>query len=141
MDVKQRVLGRAGQVLGAAFKAQGQDLVLGSYTGAELSLPHDRSRKAPDFIATYQKSGSGIVTGVGEARLPAIRPHPPHPLGSALDKLEKGYEGSLRRLLGLVPTYLLETHIKYGFVTSYDETIFLRKVERNGVVRAYTRAL
>jgi hypothetical protein len=97
MDVKQRVFGRAGQVIGAVFKAQGQDLVFGSYTGV------DRSRKPLDFIAIYQQSGSGIVRVVGEARLPSIQPHP---LVSALDELEKRYEGSLRRFLGKVISYV-----------------------------------
>jgi hypothetical protein len=97
IDVKQRVFGRAGQVIGAVFKAQGQDLVFGSYTGV------DRSRKPLDFIAIYQQSGSGIVRVVGQARLPSIQLHP---LVSALDELEKRYEGSLRRFLGKVISYV-----------------------------------
>jgi hypothetical protein len=74
--------------------------------------------KPPISSPPIKNLALGIVTGVGEARLPAIRPHPPHSLGSALDKLEKGYEGSLQRLLGKVISYVnhqLGPILTYGY--------------------------
>jgi hypothetical protein len=140
-DVQGRFLGRAGQVLGAVFKDQRLDLTFSSFKGARL--PHEGYRKLPDFVVMHP---SGEAKVVGEAKVPWV---PQHSLSDAISLFDSHAEENFRHLLGnptphilflptntglyigQIATYMLETEIKHGFLTTYDETIFLREVGVN----------
>lgn len=62
-DVQGRLFERVGQVLGAVFKAQQQDITLGRFKGA--IPPYPGYTKVPDFVTIDR---SGIALAVGEAR-------------------------------------------------------------------------
>lgn len=94
-EVQGRLLGRAGQALGAAFKAQQQGIMFGGFKAA--IPPHDDYRKVPDFVAVSQ---SGIAKAIGEAKVPWVQRHS---LSLALKYFEEGNERNFRHVLGKVP--------------------------------------
>ncbi|KAJ5176615.1 uncharacterized protein N7482_002492 [Penicillium canariense] len=110
---------RVGQVLSAVLKAQWYDLMFCSFRGAEL--PYEGYHKIPDFAAINQ---AGTVKIVGEAKVPWVTTHSP---SRALDMFMRGREEQFRHLLGQISLYMRETQLKYGFLSSYNETIVLRK--------------
>lgn len=59
-DVQGRLFGRAGQVLGAAFKAQLHDITFGSFKGA--IPPYPGYSKVPDFV-TIDHSSIALAVG------------------------------------------------------------------------------
>jgi hypothetical protein len=136
--VQGRVEGRAGLVLGAAFRAQQRDLVLGDSRGA---LPPYRGySRQPDFV---MKTSSDAAKIVGEAKTHWIDKHD---IRKALLNFEAGISDRLFRhqlgqtyatmfdsrahtYIGQIAEYMLDMHLKYGFVTTYNQTIFLRKVD------------
>ncbi|KAJ5804692.1 uncharacterized protein N7518_000995 [Penicillium psychrosexuale] len=50
-------------------------------------------------------------------------------LDKAVDRFEGGEEKYLRRYLGQLAGQMRELDLKYAFLTTYDETIFVRKVD------------
>ncbi|OJJ45690.1 hypothetical protein ASPZODRAFT_69121 [Penicilliopsis zonata CBS 506.65] len=98
--IQGRLEGRAGTALGAVFKAQNQDLKLGAFKGA--LPPHPGYRKAPDFVLMTQAHMAKVV---GEAKSPWISEH------------------------HLEDLYMFDLRLKHGFLTTYNQTVFLRKVD------------
>lgn len=91
-DVQGRFFGRAGQVLGAVFKAQQQDIMFSSFKASKL--PYAGYRKAPDFVIVNR---SGSIKVIGEAKVPWI---PNHLFSAAIDRFNALEETSFRHLLG-----------------------------------------
>lgn len=136
--VQGRLEGRAGLVLGAAFRAQQLDLVLGDSWGA---LPPYRGYlRQPDFV---MKTSSDVAKIVGEGKTHWINEHD---LDNALWNFEAGLDGRLFRhqlgqtyatmfgsrahtYIGQIAEYMFDMRLKYGFMTTYRQTIFLRKVD------------
>ncbi|KAJ5431532.1 Alkaline phosphatase-like alpha/beta/alpha [Penicillium cf. griseofulvum] len=122
-SIQGRLDGRAGTVLGAVFRAQNQDLKPGSFKGAQL--PYQGYLKAPDFVLM---TSACVAKVLGEAKVPWIAEHR---LDNLVDEFENGdAEQTLRHALGQVARYMLDTRLKYGFLTTYEQTIFLRKRKR-----------
>ncbi|KAJ5521466.1 hypothetical protein N7527_005581 [Penicillium freii] len=120
--IQGRLEGRAGTVLGAIFRAQNGDLKLGSFKGAQP--PYQGYLKAPDFVLM---TSAHIAKVLGEAKVPWIAEHC---LDNLVDEFENGdTEQTLRHALGQIARYMLETRLKYGFLTTYEQTIFLRKAD------------
>ncbi|KAJ5202292.1 hypothetical protein N7449_004371 [Penicillium cf. viridicatum] len=120
--IQGRLEGRAGTVLGAVFRAQNHNLKLGSFKGAQP--PYQGCLKAPDFVLMTSAHDAKVV---GEAKAPWIAEHC---LDNLVDEFENGdTEQTLRHALGQIARYMLETRLKYGFLTTYEQTIFLRKAD------------
>ncbi|OOQ89244.1 hypothetical protein PEBR_17002 [Penicillium brasilianum] len=120
--IQGRLEGRAGTALGAVFRAQNQDLKLGSFKGA--SPPYQGYLKAPDFVLMTSAHTAKVI---GEAKVPWIAEHD---LQDLVDEFENDdTHQKLRHALGQIARYMLETRLKYGFLTTYEQTIFLRKAD------------
>ncbi|KAI2788404.1 hypothetical protein POX_e06420 [Penicillium oxalicum] len=120
--VQGRLEGRAGTALGAVFAAQNHDLKFGTSKGA--LPPYPGYKMSPDFVLVTSAHKAKVV---GEVKVPWICEH-------NLDKLIIEFESGLnvygfRHVLGQIAEYMLEFRLKYGFLTTYEQTIFLRKVE------------
>lgn len=98
--IQGRIEGRAGMVLGAAFRAQDQDLKLGSFKGAQP--PYEGYLKAPDFVLV---TSVHVAKVIGEAKVPWIAKHC---LNILVDEFENGdTEKTLRHALGEYYTLLI----------------------------------
>ncbi|KAJ5542814.1 hypothetical protein N7535_005238 [Penicillium sp. DV-2018c] len=120
--VQGRLEGRAGIALGAVLGAQNQDLKLGASKGA--LPPYPGYKKAPDFVLMTSAHKAKVV---GEVKTPWI---PEHNILKLVREFESGFmPDNLRHLLGQTAQYMFDWGLKYGFLTTYEHTIFLRKVE------------
>lgn len=137
--VQGRLEGRAGTAPRAVFGAQSQDLNLGAFKGT--LPPYPGNKKAPDFVLM---TPDNIAIVLGEAKVSWV---PEHDLMKPIKNFEKGYsEEGFRRILGQycelfigrdpylfvhvgqIAKYMLEMGLKYAFLTTYEQTTFLRKV-------------
>jgi hypothetical protein len=136
--VQGRLEGRAGLVLGAAFRAQQLDLVPGDSRGA---LPPYRGYlRQPDLV---MKTSSDVAKIVGEGKTHWIDEHD---LDNAIWNFEAGLDERLFRhqlgqtyatmfdsrahtYIGQIAEYRFDMRLKYGFMTTYSQTMFLRKVD------------
>ncbi|QQK42155.1 phosphoglycerate mutase family protein [Penicillium digitatum] len=76
-------------------------------------------------------TSSNVAKVLGEAKVPWIAEHC---LDNLVDEFENGdTEQTLRHALGQIARYMLETRLKYGFLTTYEQTIFLRKADAGRV--------
>jgi len=141
--VQGRITERIGQVVGAALEFQQEQLLFGDFKGA--NPPYPGYPKIPDFVV---KGPSGDSKLVGEAKVPWIEKHD---LEHALEEYGNGNDFYLRHLLGetdnhhhlvlmnvlteayvgQIAAYMQETDRKHAFLTTYEQTIFLRKVDVN----------
>lgn len=110
------VVARFGQHLGhsmtAIFRSNfGQKVRFGDFKAANQSL----SERIPDIALM---TDDGVPLMIGEAKTPWR-----HDLeGFMTGTIEKS-----RRLLGQIARYLHIFNVKYGFLTTYNETIFLKQ--------------
>ncbi|KAJ5817932.1 hypothetical protein N7447_007940 [Penicillium robsamsonii] len=120
--VQGRLEGRAGIALGAVFGAQNHDIKLGASKGA--LPPYPGYKKAPDFVLMTSAHEAKVV---GEVKVPWIREHN---LRKLITEFESGAkQDNLRHVLGQIAEYMFDSRLKYGFLTTYEYTIFLRKEE------------
>jgi hypothetical protein len=106
-----------GSVLGHVFSAQSIDLKFADFKSLGISYTG-----IPDVIL---KDSSNKLQVVGELKAPWVEQHK---MSAAMDN-----ESMIRTLLAQPILYMLELKCKYGFLSSYDETIFLRQEKINGV--------
>ncbi|KAJ5492653.1 hypothetical protein N7539_001399 [Penicillium diatomitis] len=121
--VQSRFEGRAEEVLGVAFEAQNQDLKLGGFRGASSLTPG--YKKVPDFVLVISSREAKVV---GEVKVPWINDHG---LSKAisLSLFQTGDEEPFQHLLGQIAKYMFDSRLKYGVLTTYQLTIFLRKMD------------
>ncbi|KAJ5415997.1 hypothetical protein N7465_004692 [Penicillium sp. CMV-2018d] len=120
--VQGRLEGRAGIALGAVFGAQNHDLKLGASKGA--LPPYPGYKKAPAFMLMTSAHEAKIV---GEVKVPWIREHNRKRLITEFESGAK--QDNFRHVLDQIAECMIDSRLKYGFLTTHEHTIFLRKVE------------
>ncbi|PGH13628.1 hypothetical protein AJ80_06260 [Polytolypa hystricis UAMH7299] len=109
-----------GQVMSAVFKALNLDIRIGdckTYPGDAIGT--SKSQKLPDFVLITER---GTLLAVGEAKTPWV-----HKFDEYLrDQI------NVRWALGQVASYMIENRLKFGFLTSYAKTIFLKLEKEPG---------
>ncbi|KAL3463293.1 hypothetical protein BJX64DRAFT_287548 [Aspergillus heterothallicus] len=102
--------------MSAVCTASGMSLAFGDYYA---TIDRATGASTPDIaIMTL----AGDICAVGELKVPWIQEHK---LQKAIDKEDKLEH--LRHILGQVAQYMKEGELKYGFITNYDETMFLKQ--------------
>ncbi|KAJ5772828.1 hypothetical protein N7457_007724 [Penicillium paradoxum] len=120
--IQGRLEERAGTALGAVFVAQPRDLKLDAFKS--VLPPYPGHKKAPDFMLITVAHKAKVV---GEAKFPWI---PEHYQRDLVREFEAGIiEEPFRHALGQIAQYIIELGPKYGFLTTYDQTIFLREAD------------
>ncbi|KAJ5214565.1 hypothetical protein N7449_001734 [Penicillium cf. viridicatum] len=109
--VQGRFLQAVGHSVSAALNAQGINLVFADFkcTGTKYSCTPD--------VVVMQKEGNLRV--VWELKVPWVEVHKLHQLIKD--------EDDFRQVLGQPLKYMRELYQNYGFISTYDETIFLRQ--------------
>lgn len=105
-----------GTMLGHIFKFQGIDIIFADFKS--LGSPYSG---IPDAIMKDKDNGLKVV---GELKSPWIKEH-------QLSRLYK-HEQLLRRIIAQPVEYMMDLRCKYGFISTYNETIFLRQEYVNG---------
>ncbi|PLB47797.1 hypothetical protein P170DRAFT_510546 [Aspergillus steynii IBT 23096] len=118
--VQGRFNQNVGQTLTAACGAFGLDLSFADYKAcADGSL----LGRVPDSICM---TSQGALRAVGEIKTPWVAAH-------HIQNMDIGYsDKQRRRALGQISLYMRSAHIRYGFLSTYDSTVFLRQVEKAG---------
>lgn len=107
-----------GQVLGAALEAQAVNLHFADFKCSGL-----RYQNIPDVVGlSTTVQGREELRLVGELKVPWVLPH--HSLSRAYSQPQR-----LRRFLGQPILYMGELQSAFGFVSTYNETIFLRQTQ------------
>ncbi|KAJ6139950.1 hypothetical protein N7471_006436 [Penicillium samsonianum] len=65
---------------------------------------------------------------IGEAKTPWPRDHYPM-LRTGARQFKAGHEDRFRRILGQTARYMRDLNVRHAFLSTYNETIFLRKSE------------
>ncbi|KAK2802117.1 hypothetical protein FQN50_007481 [Emmonsiellopsis sp. PD_5] len=96
--------------------------------GTDRDLPKRQKRKEliPDYVLMVEEDGA--VRAVGEAKTPWKHNFEKLwlDLASSEEKLE------MRRALGQIGNYMIELGLKYGFLTNYESTFFLKREGMEG---------
>ncbi|KAK2757285.1 hypothetical protein FQN54_004799 [Arachnomyces sp. PD_36] len=100
-------------------------------TEATFNGTETAGRKIPDYAAVEPLHHS--LRFIGEAKTPWK-----HDLDEFItDYDNKTRPGKLQRAFGQVADYMYFFNLKYGFLTTYDQTIFLKQEKFNGVWALY----
>ncbi|PYI10687.1 hypothetical protein BO78DRAFT_403753 [Aspergillus sclerotiicarbonarius CBS 121057] len=114
-EVQGRFNQHVSQLGSAVFRSQEIDLVLGDFRATTAAY-----RRVPDVAAATTSSGQ--LRFVGELKTPWVHDH------KLAEALGGGNERHVRHIFGQIARYMQETRLKYGFISNYEETIFLRQV-------------
>ncbi|KAJ5116639.1 hypothetical protein N7456_000987 [Penicillium angulare] len=85
------------------------------------------SLKTPDFLIRNRPLTS--ILAVGELKTPWVLPHS---LSRAISQAAAGKEELIRHILGQIAGYMNEFSLKYGIISTYEETVFLRQTVARG---------
>ncbi|KGO44398.1 hypothetical protein PEXP_000890 [Penicillium expansum] len=122
-----RVNERLGRPVTSSLQAQRHRLRMGDFKATTRAA--DGYRRVPDMVIFDDVSDIKVV---GEVKAPWPDAHRDM-LSDGVDDFETGQEALFRRGLGQIARYMRELNVKYGFMSTYEETIFLRKVDVRGV--------
>jgi hypothetical protein len=117
--VQGRFQQAVGHVIGAVSEARGVDIRFADFKSAGRQY-----RKTPD-VAIVSRSTPVTLKAVGELKVPWINAH-------RLDEDNKDLD-SLRSTIGQVAEYMIDLKVPYGFHSTYDQTIFLRHTQIQGL--------
>ncbi|OQD76026.1 hypothetical protein PENDEC_c005G05172 [Penicillium decumbens] len=117
--VQSRFSDRVEQPLSIVASCEG----MGFFFGDSKSFLSDY-KKVPDFLII--KSPNTSIAVVGELKVPWVKHHK---LGQNILLAERmgGSEDNLRICLGQIAQYMQDLGLKYGILTTYNETIFVRQ--------------
>ncbi|KAJ5608126.1 hypothetical protein N7537_004745 [Penicillium hordei] len=110
---------RVGQVLGAIFDVNNIDLVFGDFKCTTNALNY---RKTPDVMIMRPNGSSHVV---GEMKTFWVYDHQ---LERIVSQFDLGEDNLLRQVLGQIAQYMEDLDLKFGFISTYNETLFLRQV-------------
>ncbi|KAJ5968079.1 hypothetical protein N7501_004327 [Penicillium viridicatum] len=118
--VRARFQQAAGQVLGAVFEAQAINIALGDFKSTGLAY-----NMTPDVVMlslpNLQNNNAQQLRVIGEVKVPWLPEH-------RLDLCARR-PIVLRNVLAQPISYMLDLGCMYGFITNYDQTIFLRQIQ------------
>jgi hypothetical protein len=117
--VQGRFVQAIGQVLGAILRAAKVNIRFGDHKSAGTAYS-----KTPD-IAMISPGDPVVLKAVGELKVPWVADH----------KLDRRFlnEDNFRHTIGQVVQYMVDERVPYGFLSTYEETIFLQQVQVNGL--------
>ncbi|CDM28725.1 hypothetical protein DTO013E5_852 [Penicillium roqueforti] len=121
LGVRRRFHERNRQAVTTVLQIQGYNLRFADYKAARPTP----FTGVPDFVVL---DSSRAIKVVGEAKTPWDRLKV-NMLDAAIIKFEQGNEKKLGRYLGQLAGQMRERDLKYAFLTTYDETVFVRKVD------------
>ncbi|RFU35299.1 hypothetical protein B7463_g1042, partial [Scytalidium lignicola] len=116
--VQGRFQQNIGQIMTAVFKSQEIGLSFGDF-----KCTANNYTKIPDAVGIDEQ---GALQFVGEIKVPWVEDHS---LENHIDIGDKIY---FRKMIGQVSKYMFDLHMKYGFLTNYDQTVFLKSEYVNG---------
>ncbi|KAJ5703506.1 hypothetical protein N7493_011895 [Penicillium malachiteum] len=109
-----------GQILSAVFQSENMALCFADAKAASL-----RTLNTPDLGIIDKRSNLLVV---GEMKVPWIKSHS---LARAIFQYHRGEQHYIRHCLGQVSNYMWENRLRYAILTTYDETVFLRRSVQN----------
>lgn len=115
-SLRNRFQQAIGQVLGVALEAQGVDLHFADFACAGLQYDH-----VPDIVGLSITAQGTELRLVGEVMVPWV---PEHSLSRVYGQTER-----LRHVFGQPILYMGDLQCAYGFISTYDETIFFRQAQ------------
>ncbi|KAE8347712.1 hypothetical protein BDV24DRAFT_157187 [Aspergillus arachidicola] len=118
--VQGRTQQNVGQVLSAVCAAVGVDM---SFADFKATIGTRIEGKVPDMVCMTNAGGLRIV---GEIKVPWIKSH------DIATTLWVGYPRNVSRLFGQIALYMKLANMRYGFLTTYEQTVFFRQVVSNG---------
>lgn len=135
--VRGRFQQGVAQTMSAIFAAASKDLCFGDYQAAANSI---HGAGEPDFA--IMSTISGNLRAIGEVKTPWVGAHSLENAFS-LNRRLRGVLGMSQSMARELYTdeicfpaqparYMRENQVKYGFITTFDETIFLKQVEIAG---------
>ncbi|KAB8207799.1 hypothetical protein BDV34DRAFT_223003 [Aspergillus parasiticus] len=110
-----------GQVLSAVCAAVGVDM---SFADFRATIGTSINGKVPDMVCMTNAGGLRIV---GEIKVPWVNDH------KLANTLTGGNQHRIQRLFGQIAQYMKLADLRYGFLSTYNETIFFRQVVSNNV--------
>ncbi|KAE8379788.1 hypothetical protein BDV26DRAFT_290949 [Aspergillus bertholletiae] len=129
MGVQGRLQQNVGQLMSAVCASMNIGMRFADYkaTGGPRI-----GNKTPDMVCL---TATGSLRIIGEIKTPWIGVHD-------IDKAYKYGRHKFRHLLGQIVEYMMLADIRYGFLSTYKDMIFLRQIELNGSwVLQYSRPI
>ncbi|KDB27848.1 hypothetical protein H109_00415 [Trichophyton interdigitale MR816] len=133
LDREHYLCGDEQSILTAVSFANGVKTRFGDYKVCSESREKEHS-KVPDFVAVHctAKDLKGLkeldrneypyLKFIGEAKTPWN-----HDLGKIYENFVAGKKTKINSALGQISKYMYQHKIRYGFLTTYNETIFLKQ--------------
>ncbi|KAJ5186504.1 hypothetical protein N7449_011268 [Penicillium cf. viridicatum] len=113
-----------GQVVGSVLNAQNIAVKFGDFKSADIASVYPGYTLTPDVaLISTDPVDINQIKAVGELKSPWVNEHKfkKYPTAQRKAKL-------FAQLIG----YMLDLQLRYGFMSNYDGTVFLRQVFKNG---------
>ncbi|KAI2856178.1 hypothetical protein CBS147343_3011 [Aspergillus niger] len=107
-----------GQAMGGIFASQGMDIRFGDFKSCTVEKQY---KKVPDVM---MRDAAGAPLAVGEEKTPWAKPHD--------IRLAMGRECILRHLFGQPAMYMRDLDLQFGFLSTYEQTVFFRQDDTVG---------
>ncbi|OJJ59187.1 hypothetical protein ASPSYDRAFT_132732 [Aspergillus sydowii CBS 593.65] len=114
-SIEGRIQSNIGAVMSAVCRAQGVNLVFGDYAATKDAVT---GKEAPDLLIMTR---DGLGRAIGEGKVPWVVP------AHDLDATVRKGGSDLRRLLGQLARYLCIAGLRYGFMITYEQVIFVKQ--------------
>ncbi|KAJ5920095.1 hypothetical protein N7516_010953 [Penicillium verrucosum] len=118
--VQGRLNERLCRPVTSCLQVQGHNLRCGDFKAGNSAA---QAARVPD---TVMLNANAAIKVVGEVKTPWARTHVKM-LSRGVEMFEEGNEGRLRHILGQVSRYMQDQGVCYAFLSTYNETMFLRK--------------
>ncbi|KOS42674.1 hypothetical protein ACN38_g6420 [Penicillium nordicum] len=113
-----------GQVVGSVLNAQNIAVKFGDFRSADIASVYPGYTLMPDVaLISTDPVDINQIKAVGELKSPWVNEH----------KFKKYSTAQRKAKLFAQPIgYMLDLQLRYGFMSNYDDTVFLRQVFKNG---------
>ncbi|OQE25874.1 hypothetical protein PENFLA_c008G03509 [Penicillium flavigenum] len=115
---------RLSRPVTTCLQVQGHLLRIGDFKASSEAARPGYSR-IPDLVVLDNGAATKVV---GEVKTPWAPEHV-NMLRDGVEFFEAGQEHQLRRILGQVARYMKDLNVRNAFLSTYDERMFLRKVD------------
>ncbi|CAG8001507.1 hypothetical protein PENNAL_c0005G08998 [Penicillium nalgiovense] len=115
---------RLSRPVTTCLQAQGRLLRVGDFKASRKAARSGYSR-VPDLVVLDNGAATKVV---GEVKAPWPVSHV-RMLSRGVRLFQMGQEHQLRRILGQVARYMKDLNVRHAFLSTYEETMFLRKID------------
>ncbi|CAG7959356.1 unnamed protein product [Penicillium nalgiovense] len=123
-SLQGRLNERLSRPVTTCLQAQGRLLRVGDFKASREAARSGYSR-VPDLVVLDNGAATKVV---GEVKAPWPVSYV-RMLSRGVRLFQMGQEHQLRRILGQVARYMKDLNVRHAFLSTYEETMFLRKID------------